>query len=261
MNKIVDRLLNKFRWSHGEATRIYNNFQKLLLAYEYQLNQKYGLDILEDAIRMNIMLRLRGTPPPEAYAIVKAIAETNKIEGDVCEFGVAQGETSALIANEIKKGEKKLHLFDSFEGLPKPSEKDILINDISSLGTMDAYKGTMRFPEDMVIGRMAAVEFPKDRYIIHKGYIDKVLEKDVGLPTQISFSYLDFDFYEPIKDVLQFLDGVTVKGGIIIVDDYNYFSAGAKIATDQFIAKQKGRYTIEIPDKRIGHFAIIKKVK
>ncbi len=65
------------------------------------------------------------------------------LDGDVCEFGVAQGATSALIANEIRGTEKDLWLFDSFEGLPKPTDHDILIDDIFNLGSIDRYQGTM----------------------------------------------------------------------------------------------------------------------
>jgi O-methyltransferase len=38
--------------------------------------------------------------------------------------------TSALLANEIRSTERTLWLFDSFKGLGKPSEKDLLIDDI-----------------------------------------------------------------------------------------------------------------------------------
>ena len=83
------------------------------------------------------------------------------MDGDVCEFCVAQGETSALIANEISGClEKILHLFDSFEGLPKPSDKDKLKDDIFALGNIDKYAGTMKCPEAMVLSRLAAISFP-----------------------------------------------------------------------------------------------------
>jgi hypothetical protein len=37
-------------------------------------------------------------------------------------LGIAQCATSALIANEISSSKKNLWLFDSFKGLPKPTE-------------------------------------------------------------------------------------------------------------------------------------------
>src|SRR5215213_556645 len=113
-----------------------------------------------DSRRLSALARLQGTSPAEAYFIIKGIHETAAIDGDVCEFGVAQGETSALIANEIASGSKVLHLFDSFEGLPKPTSKDQLKNDIFDLKSMDAYAGTMAAPIDLVLARLKDVGFP-----------------------------------------------------------------------------------------------------
>jgi len=107
-----------------------SNFANLAKAYEQRLNESDDL-ILENELRPNLLALLLGTPPSEAYFIIQALAKCKNIKGDVCEFGVAQGETSALIANEIAlSSDKLLHLFDSFEGLPKPTERDILKDDI-----------------------------------------------------------------------------------------------------------------------------------
>ena len=173
-------------------------------------------------MRPRLLARLLGTPPSEAYFIVKALAECKDIDGDVCEFGVAQGETSALIANEIKSSDKILHVFDSFEGLPKPTEKDQLKDDIYSLGSMEAYAGRMACPDEMVRARLKAISFPQDRLVIHKGFIEQVLREKAKLPKRIGFAYVDFDFYEPIRLCLDFLDQATTAGSMIIVDDYDF---------------------------------------
>lgn len=69
-------------------------------------------------------MRLRGTPPTEAFYILEGLNRTRQVPGDVCEFGVAQGETSALIANEIRDvTSRKIYLYDLFESLPKPTQK------------------------------------------------------------------------------------------------------------------------------------------
>jgi len=239
----------------------FENFANLAKAYERRLNDDGGVPIPGDENRARLLARLMGTPPSEAYFLVRALAACREIPGDVCEFGVAQGETSALIANEIAGlVGKRLHLFDSFEGLPKPTDKDRLKDDIDSLGSMGAYAGGMSFPDDMVHRRLAAIAFPPDRYVIHKGFIEKLISEDKALPDRVSFAYVDFDFYEPIKVALEFLHGVTSGGAMIIVDDYDYFSTGAKAAVDEFIEAKKGAGTIYeafVPDKSFGHFAVI----
>lgn len=235
------------------------NFKNLAQAYEQRLNE-LGNPINENEIRVKLLARLLGTQPSEAYFIVNALAQTKAVSGDVCEFGVAQGETSALIANEIQSSDKALHLFDSFEGLPKPTEKDQLKDDIFQLGNMAAYTGTMSCPEEMVRTRLSTIAFPKQRFIIHKGFIDQVLRYDSNLPKKVSFAYVDFDLYEPIKIALNFLHKTTSTGAIIIVDDYDFFSTGAKTAVDEFLEKNNSSamiYECMVPNIRYGHFAVL----
>jgi len=237
----------------------------MINVYEY-LFQKYRNHetIPANANRAELTARLLGTPSSEAYFIIEAISRINKIPGDVCEFGVAQGETSALIANEIRETSRKLHLFDSFEGLPRPTAKDELIDDFFGLGKIEKYEGTMNCDKKMVIQRLQEISFDSKRYVIHEGFIEKTIHQEINLPKNVSFAYIDFDFYEPIFIALNFLHNVTPEGGIFIVDDYDFFSTGVKTAVDEFIHdknKIEKYYDIEIPDKRFGCFAILYKIK
>jgi hypothetical protein len=238
----------------------YGNFCNLTLAYEARINEVSDLKISKNDLRPKLLARLLGTPPSEAYFIVHALAKCQNVAGEVCEFGVAQGETSTLIANEIQSSNKVLHLFDSFEGLPKPTEKDHLKDDIFSLGSMDAYTGKMSCPEDMVLTRLKAISFRQNRFVVHKGFIERILNDDLSLPKKVSFAFVDFDFYEPIKVTLEFLHLVTEEGAMIIVDDYDYFSSGAKTAVDEFIEDKNLNqeiYQLLIPDTQYGHFAVL----
>jgi hypothetical protein len=261
--------IRKMLWSLGYEIRKTNgrsvpfeNFENLAKAYEQRLNDNEGL-IPPNEMRPKLLARLMGTPPSEAYFIVQALARCKDLPGDVCEFGVAQGETSALIANEIfSQNNKTLHLFDSFMGLPRPSDKDKLKDDMFLLGSMEAYAGTMASPEQMVRSRLKAISFPEQRYVIHKGFIERLTHEDQSLPKEVCFAYVDFDLYEPIKIALEFLHGVTVVDSMIIVDDYDFFSTGAKTAVDEFIQEKTlmgPRYECTIPNTQYGYFAILTK--
>lgn len=241
-------------------TTIDANFENICFNYENLFEEKYG-KIPKNEKRISILKDSLGTPPSEAYFIVNSLAKTEMIDGDVCEFGVAQGITSQLIANELLELEtKKLHLFDSFEGLPKPTENDTLKDDIFNLGSIEAYAGKMSLPEELVLSRLEMLGFPKERYIIHKGFIEKLIISKEQFPSNVSFAYIDFDFYEPIKIILEFLHNVTKKGAIIMVDDYDFFSTGVKVAVDKFILENESKYDLFIPDKTFGCFAILTKL-
>ena len=48
-----------------------------------------------------------------------------------------------------------------------------------------------------------------------------------------------------------------------MVDDYDFFSTGAKTATDEFIEHMNAegqKYKLEIADKQLGCFALITKI-
>ncbi len=183
--------------------------------------------------------------------------------GAVCEFGVAQGATSRLLARELMADERaerrELWLFDSFEGLPKPSAKDRLIDDIFNLGSMEAYAGTMHCPRALVESKLAEIGFPAARTRIKQGWVDAALAVE-PLPARVAFAYVDFDFYQPILDALRWLDGVTAPGARVVVDDYGFFSEGAQLATDEFVAASGGRWTLALPVPCAGHFAMLARV-
>jgi O-methyltransferase len=249
----------------ADQSRLQQNFVNLVEAYIHHLDAQSPptARLGTNSLRCTILGRLIGTPPSEAFYLLQGLAATRSVEGDVCEFGVAQGETSALIANELAAGDKTLHLFDSFSGLPKPTDKDQLKDDIFNLGSMAAYEGKMACAEDLVKARLRAIGFPETRTIIHKGYLDQVLHADRSLPARVSFAYLDFDFYEPIKQALEFLHPRMPVGGVLVVDDYDYFSTGVKVAVDEFVASHDAdtpRYRVTIPDKALGCFAVLDRV-
>ena len=238
-----------------------NSFNNLALAYKKRLNELDNL-ITPNEVRFELLARLLAVLPFEAYFIVNALAKSKDSRGDVCEFGVAQGATSTLMANEIISGNKVLHLFDSFEGLPEPSEKDHLINDIFLLGSIEEYAGTMSIPEKEVRTRLKEIRFPLERVVIHKGFIDKVLKEDSNLPKEVSVAFVDFDFYEPIMLALNFLHQTTSVGAIIIVHDYDGFVTGTKTAVDEFLADKNASvliYECFVP-VTYNHIAILTRV-
>ncbi|MFV1992200.1 MAG: TylF/MycF/NovP-related O-methyltransferase, partial [Acidimicrobiales bacterium] len=220
----------------------FDNFTSLAIAYEQLHNENHGSGAIPaDDLRPLLLSRLQGTRPGEAYHIIECLSLTKSIRGDVCEFGVAQGETSALIANEIRDTDKVLHLFDSFQGLSKPTGKDQLRDDIFSLGSIEAYEGSMAYPQKAVLSSLAALQFPEDRLVIHPGFIETTISTDAQLPNHISLAYIDFDLYQPITTALRFVAEALLPGGVIIVDDYDHFSTGAKIAVDEFFSEQNVR--------------------
>ncbi len=60
--------------------------------------------------QLEILSGLIGTETVEGLYILNALKQTEHVEGDVCEYGVAQGATSTLIADTISGLGKDLYL-------------------------------------------------------------------------------------------------------------------------------------------------------
>ncbi|MGO4677940.1 TylF/MycF/NovP-related O-methyltransferase [Bosea sp. 2YAB26] len=203
---------------------------------------------------------LIGTNVCEGLYLLDALHKALRVPGDVCEFGVAQGATSQLIASEIMNTDRVFWLFDSFEGLPAPTKEDRLIDDIFNLGSMAKYQGTMMSPETEVLGRLDKVMFPRERLRVMKGWVNESIKRP-DVPKQVAFAYLDFDFYEPIKDGLYFLNERMAPGAHVVVDDYGFFSEGAQLAVDEFVKAQDGRWKLSKPLPLAGHFVTLEKLR
>ena len=210
----------------------------------------------KESWRPVLLSRLMGVGPEKAQAILECLRDVSALDGNVCELGVAQGCTSALIANEISDEPTTLHLFDTFAGLPAPSDKDKLLNDIFSLGSMVQYTGQMACPRMMVEARLREIGFPSERVAIHAGELADTLKGGTGLPSRVKFAFLDVDFYEGTRDGLAWLDRVAVPGCIVVVDDYGFFSSGAQTAVDEFLAAHRGQWTADVRN----YFVILKRV-
>tara|TARA_B100000780_G_scaffold273262_1_gene236569 strand:+ start:253 stop:1023 length:771 start_codon:yes stop_codon:yes gene_type:complete len=208
----------------------------------------------------DLLKDLMGTSLVEGLKIIDSLNKTINVSGDICEFGVAQGKTSKLIAYFIKDSNKKLFLIDSFQGLPKPSNKDLLKDDIFDLGDIKKYEGQMSCSEAKVLEELKSINFNNDKLIVNKGFFNIESMPKMKLPNTVSFAYLDFDFYQPTLDGLNYLNGVLSVGGIIIVDDYDFFSTGVKTSVEEWFKINSKSYTKKIINTKNASFVILEKV-
>lgn len=209
--------------------------------------------------RLDLLCQLVGTQMPEAMYLLRHLQDALAGPGDVCEMGVAYGNTSVLIANELLETDRTLWLYDSFEqGLSVPTEEDVLIDDIFELGSMDRYAHTMSSTVAEVQGRLDGVGFPRDRTRIAPGYIQADLPPE-QLPDQIAFAYIDFDLYEPVLTGLELMHPRCRPGSILMVDDYRFFSGGVEAAVNQFTAAHQDDYELLQPIAAAGHFCALRR--
>ena len=127
------------------------------------------------------------------------------------------------------------------------------------LGSIHAYEGTMCYPMKEVLSRVKETAFPENRLHIVPGFIQETI-KDKNLPAKVSLAYIDFDLYEPILITLRYLAAHMPMGGVIIVDDYGFFSAGVEKAVDCFFEEYQNHFKVTVPPKWSSRFIILTKI-
>ncbi len=147
----------------------------------------------------------------ETRKIIEIARECLLKEGDFVELGCYKGDTSLLLAEVLKGTNKKLWLYDSFEGLPKKSKEDD-----SEIGK-DFQEGVLTVSKREVKQRFLRAGFKLP--IIKKAWFSELGQED--LPEKIALAFLDGDLYQSIKDSLRLVADKMVKGGVIMIHDYN----------------------------------------
>ncbi|MBR3332270.1 class I SAM-dependent methyltransferase [Candidatus Saccharibacteria bacterium] len=151
--------------------------------------------------------------------------------GDFVELGCYKGDTSLLLAEILKDTEKKLFIYDSFEGLPEKSNKDE-----STIGK-EFKGGELCVTKREVKERFLRANLPVP--VIKKAWFNELTTED--LPERIAFAFLDGDFYESIRDSLKLVESKMANKGVIIVHDYNNLALpGVRKAVDEW-AKDKSK--------------------
>ena len=149
-------------------------------------------------------------------------------KGDIVECGVWRGGIIAAIS-ELAKGDRRVHLFDSFEGLPpaKGIDGEAALNWQNDTNSATYY-------DNCTANESFAIEAMKrsgnSNYRLYKGWFHDTLQHYEG--GEISILRLDGDWYDSIKVCLDKLYPFVIEGGVIIIDDYYTWDGCTKAVHD-----------------------------
>ncbi|KJS40452.1 MAG: methyltransferase [Roseovarius sp. BRH_c41] len=171
---------------------------------------------------------IEGIPYDRCFTLLTSARMVRGIEGNFAECGARYGKSSLfLLTGAGMQSTKRLHIFDSFQGLSEPSDADV-----QSGGKSEWSKGDLAVPEDIVHQNLSAFG---DRVDLHKGWIPDRFN-DVA-DQQFSLVHVDVDLYEPTLASVEFFYPRVKPGGVILCDDYGSGDCpGAKKAIDEFFA-------------------------
>jgi hypothetical protein len=199
LHHTIELFVWNVRWQ-----RSWNLFQKEH-AHEPEM-----LALIKSVYKQTTMLLM----PDEAYFLHQCSKQLRDVPGDYAEVGAFRGGSSRIICEA--KGEKKLYVFDTFEGLP-----DVREEEASILG-----KGQYTAQYEKVANLLSP--FPNVHLI--KGIFPESAGPVSG--NTFALAHLDVDLYESMKAGLEFFWERLSKGGMIVVHDIQF--EGVQKAVDEF---------------------------
>lgn len=182
------------------------------------------------------------TSPDRLAALCDAIRYIHRwsIPGAIVECGVWAGGSAMAAARtliEVGDTDRDVYLFDTFEGMPEPTEID---RDVRGVSAADQLRKTSR-TENLVWcyasladvqKNLAGTNYPPARCHYVKGRVEDTIPAQA--PTQIALLRLDTDWYESTRHELTHLCGRLAPNAVLIIDDYGHWQ-GARKAVDEWM--------------------------
>jgi O-methyltransferase len=176
------------------------------------------------------------------YSAVRYVIQSG-IQGDFVECGVWKGGSAMLIALTLKQlnvKDRKIMLFDTYEGMSEPTKHDVDINgniadtlmnnsDKSNQASVWCYASLAE-----VKYNLGLTGYPEENMLFIKGKVEQTIDDDLCIH-QICLLRLDTDWYESTLHELNFLYPKLQPKGILILDDYGHWG-GAKKAVDEYFS-------------------------
>ncbi len=162
----------------------------------------------------------------------------------------------ALTLQEVEDSTREIYLYDTFEGMTEPSERDVFIRGRQAAATWrdsqrDGHNEWCYAPLEHVVANMASTGFTESRTHFVKGDVQVTIPATI--PSEISVLRLDTDWYASTRHELEELFPRLSRHGVLIIDDYGAW-AGAREAVDEYFVANPPRILLNRLDYtgRIG---------
>lgn len=185
------------------------------------------------------------TSPERLFAVLQAVRYVGSanLSGAIVECGVWRGGVMMAVAKTLLTlgmTDWDLYLFDTFEGMPQPTQIDRDFRNRPAQRRFEATKQSLDSSDwcaasiDDVRDNMLSTQYPQERIHLVPGRVENTIP--VNAPDKISLLRLDTDWFESTWHELVYLYPRLVVGGVLIIDDYGHWQ-GARRAVDDYFSK------------------------
>lgn len=177
------------------------------------------------------------------YALYNAVTYIvkNNIAGSFVECGVWRGGSSMMIALTLKElgvTNRKLYLYDTYEGMSEPTADDVDFRGGQAKELMDQNvenkENSVWCLADLndVQTNMRSTGYPQDLVHFVKGKVEDTIPATMP-DAPIALLRLDTDWYESTAHELKYLYPLLIQKGVLVIDDYGHWE-GCKRAVDEY---------------------------
>ena len=182
------------------------------------------------------------TTPEAVYALTDAVRHVVSagVPGAIVECGVWRGGSMMAVARtliSLGRTDIDLYLFDTFDGMTEPTEKDLHWTGETASAQLareerkDSSLLWARATLADVRAAMSSIPYPPSRIHFVVGRVEDTIPEQA--PDQIAILRLDTDWYESTRHELVELYPRLASGGVLILDDYGWW-LGVADATDEY---------------------------
>lgn len=166
----------------------------------------------------------------------RILAVPDGVEGVVVECGSYKGGSTASLSLACGLSGRKLHVFDSFAGLPEPAAED-RVHVLSVCGVAHTYeRGMYAANLDEVranVGRVGLL----DSCVFHPGFFSETLS-GFDLPTAVAF--VDVDLVESLELCVRAIWPRLLPNGTLFVHEAEHDAVARFFARDEWWERELG---------------------
>jgi hypothetical protein len=171
------------------------------------------------------------------------------VPGAFAECGVWRGGSilaMILTLQELGVQDREIYLYDTFEGMTRPTARDTSQFEDSAFERWDEEAGAVRaqwrqafapdvLNEEVVRQVVLASGYPAERLHFIAGPVEQTLPQRA--PARLALLRLDTDWYESTRHELVHLYPRLEIGGVLILDDYGHWD-GCRRAVDEYFSSE-----------------------
>ncbi len=248
-------MVEKVRWMKEKNNINIHNFRFKKKIGKYEKDARKTMLAVKDFTIIS---------PDRLYSLIQAVRYVNRhnIEGAIVECGVYRGGAvmaAILTCKQDRVKSREFFLYDTFSGMSRPTNADRVLNATVNPLALERFEMRKTGEDssdwcfaslDEVKRNVATTSYESSKIHYVQGKVEETIPGK--MPAKISVLRLDTDWYESTIHEMLHLFPLLAPGGVLIIDDYNYWSGSRQAIDEYFSSKNIQIFLMTVGESAIG---------